>query len=117
LAEPYIYHFPDGNASIARLLVNQLIPGVSGASDMHDIATSKFDYGELDQLQSLVRLRLNSTVAKVKHEGKPATAPAVLVDYVNRGKTYQVKGKHCVLACYNIDCAVDEAHRAVGELL
>ena len=26
--EPYIFHFPDGNASIARLLVSRLVPGV-----------------------------------------------------------------------------------------
>jgi len=25
--EPYIFHFPDGNASVARLLVRSLIPG------------------------------------------------------------------------------------------
>ena len=28
-SEPYIYHFPDGNASLARLLVRALIPGVA----------------------------------------------------------------------------------------
>ena len=28
-SEPYIYHFPDGNASLARLLVRSLIPGVA----------------------------------------------------------------------------------------
>ncbi|MGA7611688.1 MAG: FAD/NAD(P)-binding protein, partial [Xanthobacteraceae bacterium] len=27
--EPYIYHFPDGNAALARLLVRALIPGVA----------------------------------------------------------------------------------------
>ncbi len=32
--EPYIYHFPDGNASIARLLVRSLIPG--GRAGQHD---------------------------------------------------------------------------------
>jgi spermidine dehydrogenase len=102
LTEPYIYHFPDGNASIARLLVNRLIPGVSNAGDMSDIATAKFDYSALDQVQSAVRLRLNSTVVKAVHEGKPDIAPAVLVQYVNNGKTHQVRGKHCVLACYNM---------------
>ena len=28
-SEPYIYHFPDGNASIARMLVRALIPGLA----------------------------------------------------------------------------------------
>jgi spermidine dehydrogenase len=27
--EPYIFHFPDGNASVARLLVKKLIPGIT----------------------------------------------------------------------------------------
>ena len=27
--EPYIYHFPDGNASLARLMVRSLIPAVA----------------------------------------------------------------------------------------
>ena len=26
-AEDYVFHFPDGNASVARLLVRRLIPG------------------------------------------------------------------------------------------
>ena len=30
--EPYIFHFPDGNASIARMLVRSLVPGVSPAA-------------------------------------------------------------------------------------
>ena len=32
-SEPYIYHFPDGNASIARLLVRALIPGIAHGQD------------------------------------------------------------------------------------
>jgi len=102
LTEPYIYHFPDGNASIARLLVNKLIPQVSDARDMSDIVTAEFDYGQLDQLQSSVRVRLNSTVTKVEHEGKHENAQAVLVQYLKNGKAHQVRSKHCVLACYNM---------------
>ena len=43
--EPYIYHFPDGNASIARLLVRKLIPGIAAGHTMEDIVTAQFDYG------------------------------------------------------------------------
>src|SRR6185437_15484282 len=35
--EPYIYHFPDGNASIARLLVRSLIPTVEPGRTMEDV--------------------------------------------------------------------------------
>ncbi len=43
--EPYIYHFPDGNASLARLLVRSLVPGVAPGSTMEDIVLAPFDYG------------------------------------------------------------------------
>ncbi|HEY8509894.1 MAG TPA: FAD/NAD(P)-binding protein, partial [Steroidobacteraceae bacterium] len=60
--DPYIYHFPDGNASIARLLVRSLIPGVAPGKGMEDIVTARFDYSRLDTPSAKVRIRLNSTV-------------------------------------------------------
>ncbi|MCZ6710605.1 MAG: NAD(P)/FAD-dependent oxidoreductase, partial [Gammaproteobacteria bacterium] len=59
--EPYIFHFPDGNASIARLLVRKMIPAVAAGEGMEDIVTAKFDYGQLDDPGSPVRIRLNGT--------------------------------------------------------
>ena len=47
-SEPYIYHFPDGNASLARLLVRALIPGVAPGGTMDDVVLAPFDYGKLD---------------------------------------------------------------------
>src|SRR5260221_280565 len=35
--EPYIYHFPDGNASLARLLVRSLIPDIAPGHGMDDV--------------------------------------------------------------------------------
>ena len=43
------FHFPDGNASVARLLVRRLIPAVAAGDSMHDIVSARFDYGKLDQ--------------------------------------------------------------------
>ncbi len=100
-AEPYIHHFPDGNASIARLLVRKLIPGVAPGDTMEDIVTARFDYSKLDQAESAIRLRLNSTVTKVTHEGEAESADVVRINYVRGDQTYQVKAKGCVLACYN----------------
>ena len=48
LDEPYIYHFPDGNASLARLLARSLIPEAASGSTMDDIVLTAFDYGKLD---------------------------------------------------------------------
>ena len=42
--EPYIFHFPDGNASVARLLVRSLIPAAMPGSTMEDVVTAKADY-------------------------------------------------------------------------
>jgi spermidine dehydrogenase len=42
--EPYIFHFPDGNASVARLLVRSLIPAAIPGSTMEDVVTARADY-------------------------------------------------------------------------
>ena len=99
--DPYIHHFPDGNASVARLLVRKMIPNVGPGDSAEDIVFSKFNYSELDKSSNRVRIRLNSTVVKVKHDGDPKTSSEVFVSYINDSKSYQVKGKGVVMACYN----------------
>src|SRR6202166_1705758 len=72
--EPYIYHFPDGNASIARLLVRSLIPSAISGSSMEDVVNARAVYGKLDGADSPVRIRLNSTVVDVRNAaGQGAT--------------------------------------------
>ena len=99
--EPYIFHFPDGNASIARLLVRNMIPRVASGTTMDDIVLTKFDYSKLDEEDSSVRIRLNSTVVHVEHEGSPENAKQVSATYVKDGKAYRVRGRSCVMAGYN----------------
>ena len=99
--DPYIFHFPDGNASIARLLVRRLIPSVAPGTTMEDVVTARFNYARLDEAGSPVRIRLNSTAVRVRHLGDPATAAEVAVTYVRGGKAQRVKGRACVLACYH----------------
>src|SRR6266853_59312 len=65
--EPYIFHFPDGNASVARLLVRSLIPEAIPGSTMEDVVTAKANYSKLDEASNAVRIRLNSTVVHVQH--------------------------------------------------
>jgi spermidine dehydrogenase len=100
--EPYIYHFPDGNASIARLLVRSLVPGCAPGHTMEDIVTATMNYARLDDPSSPVRVRLNSTGVRVKHLGDPSSAREVEVTYVLAGKAYTVRGATSVLACYNM---------------
>ena len=91
-------YFPDGNASIPRLLVKKLIPAVtSGEANFNNISTSHFDYKMLDRDDQPVQLRLNSTAVGVRQNQNDR----VEVDYVKDGKALRVTGKHSVLACYN----------------
>ena len=99
--DPYIYHFPDGNASIARMLVRHLIPAVAPGSTMEDIVLAPFDYSKLDRSGSPVRLRLESTVVRVEQEGGEKSTGPVQVDYVRQGKTHRVRAKSTILACYH----------------
>lgn len=98
--EPYIYHFPDGNASIARLLVRSLIPEAAPGHGMDDVVLADFDYARLDVPHMPIRLCLNSTavaVANLRPQGR-----GVDVGYVRSGALHRVQAKHCVLACYNM---------------
>jgi len=93
--------FPDGNSSIARLLVRSLIPGavpgMTAGADPFDIVTTRPDYGALDRPGNSTRLRLNATAVHVANEA----GGAVAVDYVKDGSVLRVTAKQAVLACYN----------------
>jgi len=93
----YVYHFPDGNASIARLIVRKLIPDVATGDTMHDIITSRFDYHKLDMPHHNICVRLNSTVTNVSWEDNHN----VTIQYVNSQQAYKVQAKKTVLACFN----------------
>ncbi|HTG30837.1 MAG TPA: NAD(P)-binding protein [Methylomirabilota bacterium] len=99
--EPYIYHFPDGNASIARLLVRSLIPPAMPGSSMQDVVCARAVYSKLDAADSPVRVRLNSTVVQVRNAAAHEAAKEVQIAYMRGGKLHTVSGKNCVLACYN----------------
>jgi len=96
--EPYIFHFPDGNAGVARALVNKLIPDSMSVDTMEAQVKAKVDYNALDLKSSKVRIRLNSSVVKVEHTSNQRSVNVV---YINNGKSYRVVGRHVVMACYN----------------
>jgi spermidine dehydrogenase len=93
--------FPDGNASVARLLVRALIPRafptMTAESDPFDIVVADLDYAQLDGANSAARLRLNATALHVEN----AAAGGVAVTYAREGSLYAVRAEHCVMACYN----------------
>jgi|HubBroStandDraft_1064217.scaffolds.fasta_scaffold00144_7 spermidine dehydrogenase len=101
-AEKYFFHFPDGNSSIARLLVRKLIPDAIPGSSWNDVVLAKANYSKLDSAASPVKIRLNSTAVRVKHVGDAAAAMEVEVAYARGGKVYTARAKNCVLACWHV---------------
>ena len=99
-AEPYIYHFPDGNASVARLLTRSLIPAAAPGHTMDDIVLADFDYSKLDIDGAPVRLRLNSTAVAIANV--PGKSGAVDIGYMRAGTLRRIQAGQCVLACYNM---------------
>jgi spermidine dehydrogenase len=90
-------HFPDGNATLARLLVQRLIPPAVPGRGADDVATVRVDYTRLDQLGP-ARLRLDSTVVRARQARDVAE---VEVDYVRAGRLERVRASGCVLACWS----------------
>jgi spermidine dehydrogenase len=101
-AERYFFHFPDGNASIARMLVRKLIPDAIAGSTADDIVTQRANYARLDEDSSPVKIRLNSTAVRVRHLGDAPNAKEVEVTYSRFGKVYSVRAPFAVLACWNM---------------
>jgi spermidine dehydrogenase len=98
-AEKFTFHFPDGNASIARLLVRSLVPAAMPGTTVDDIVSSRADYGRLDDARVPIRIRLRSTAVRVRH-----TTPQhreVEVAYVRDGRLVSVNAGACVLACWH----------------
>ena len=97
--DPDLYRypiFPDGNASVARLLVSRLIPSAVSGDAAESIVTRVVDYGRLDREGASVRLRLNSTAVNVKNRDDGLVDVAYVVD----GKNRLVRCRSSVLAGY-----------------
>ena len=101
----YYFHYPDGNASIARLLVAKLVPrALPSGMTMESIVPARLDYERLDEPASddrSVRIRLNATVVRLVHEGPVDQADWIRLAYVSGGKVHGVRARNSVLACYN----------------
>jgi len=93
----YLFHFPDGNASLARLLVAKLVPAaLPGPQSMDSIVAARVAYDKLDQPDSKTRIRLSSAAVRVENQ-----ADRVLLAYRRAGQTCGVRARYCILACNN----------------
>jgi spermidine dehydrogenase len=99
--DPYIHHFPDGNAGVARALVRALIPDALPGATMEDLVTTPVDYSKLDGDTNDVRIRLSSSVLRVKHNGNPESASDVEIIYADSNGLHSVSAGHIVLACWH----------------
>jgi spermidine dehydrogenase len=95
-------HFPDGNATVARMLVRELLPRAIPGKGVDNSVTAQVDYSQLDRSRAAIRLRLNSTAIRVKHLGDPRAAGQVEVTYVRDGQARTARSHGVVLACYNM---------------
>ena len=99
-------HFPDGNATLVRLLLRKLIPSAVPGTTQEDVGMAHVDYACLDRSANSTRIRLNGTVLNVRHDGDPATASEVIVSYSPSadatGKLYDVRARYCVMASWNM---------------
>jgi len=98
----YKLHFPDGNATIARLLVRNLIPGAVPGHSAEDVVTTRVNYAGLDRPESPVRLRLNSIAIRARHLGAPQSAKQVEVTYVRGGRAFTARARNAIMAGYNM---------------
>ena len=96
--DPYIFHFPDGNATIARLLVRALVPDALPGITQEDSVSARLNYEKLDQPGQQVRIRLNSTVVRATHTADQRNVDIV---FVHRGEAHTVRARDCIMACYN----------------
>ncbi len=99
--DPYIYHFPDGNAGVARALVRGLLPEALAGSTMEELVNNDVDYSKLDVDGAAARIRLGASVVKVAHDSDPASAGSVTATYLDNGKLRTVTGGHLILACWH----------------
>jgi spermidine dehydrogenase len=95
------FHFPDGNATIARLLVRELIPHAVPGYSVEDVVTAQVAYDRLDRETNTTRIRLNSTVVRAQNAGTSSLSE-VVVTYAANGKVLTARANFCVLACWNM---------------
>jgi spermidine dehydrogenase len=96
------FHFPDGNATIARLLVRDLIPGAMPGHTVEDVVTARANYAELNRGGATVNIRLSSTVVGVRNIGDAKSSKGVEVAYARAGRVFRVQAANCVMASWNM---------------
>ena len=91
--------FADGNAGFARHMVKTLVPeAIRGPVTLADVCHNPVNFPALDQPGQPTRIRLNSTVVRVQHEGDPEKSQFVQVLYTQGDKVYRLRARSVVMA-------------------
>lgn len=98
--QAYVHHFPDGNASLARLLVQRLVPRVATLTSAAQAVSTRFDYSQLDSPDQAVRIRLSSLAVRADNTAQGAT-----VDYLRDGQRWAAHAPQVVMAGWHMPAA------------
>jgi spermidine dehydrogenase len=91
--------FPGGNTTIARLLLKTLIPSaIGGERTAEGVTRNAVNLAALDAEGSRARLRLESSVLSVSHEGDPKSAETLAVIYSQAGRLLRLRARSAVMA-------------------
>lgn len=95
----HLASFPGGNTGILRHIVHRLMPGIFGkAEKLTEILSNPVEWKEIDKPGNAARMRLNSLVVNVRHDGPAELADRVNVTYLKDGKMQRVSADKVVMA-------------------
>jgi spermidine dehydrogenase len=93
------FSFPGGNAAILRHIVKWLIPdAITGSRTFKDVQFAPIDFEALDRAEQHTRIRLNTTVVAVRHDGPPDSSKAVNVTYAVGDQLRRVSAQGAIVA-------------------
>ena len=88
------YSFPGGNDAVYRLLLKRVLPeAIAGGRTFAEVHNGAYQFDQFDRPGSPVRLRLQSTVVHVVHDGPGPASNGVIVTYHRNGKLYRARAK------------------------
>jgi spermidine dehydrogenase len=93
------FSFPGGNAAIMRHIVKKLIPeAITGTRSFEDVLYAPINFDALDRPRQPTRIRLNSMVVAVKHDGPPEVSKSVQVTYAVNGELKRVTANAAIVS-------------------
>jgi spermidine dehydrogenase len=91
--------FPGGNTGIARHMVKTAIPdAIGGEATVEGVQRGQVKFSALDRTGQKIRVRLNSTVVAVEHEGAAEKSQFVRVIYAKDGQLFRLRARSAVVA-------------------